>query len=129
MSMEKQIENETVSTTDIYSNIVLSVILCLLTFGIYYLIWNANQMYKLNLMLGRQEFHFWLWFFMTLLTLGLFHIYYQYKMSSAIVELQRAKGKSVSENLPLISVILTVFGISSIVTDAIQQYEINKIAA
>jgi len=120
-------ENSPLSKTGVYSNIVLSVILYLLTCGIYYFFWNAHQMKCLNFLLKREEFSFWLWLLLTIVTCGLFHIYYQYKMSSTLVELQVAYKLEKSENLPLISILLTLFGFS-IIVDCIQQHELNKFA-
>ena len=79
-----------------------------------------------NELQGRKEFDFWLWLLLTIVTCGIYHIFYQYKMGLAIVEIQRNVGKPVFENLPIVSVIVTIFGLT-VVVDCIHQNEINKL--
>jgi hypothetical protein len=47
-------------------------------------------------------------------------------MGIGLVEIQEKFDMRVDKNLPLISLFLSIFGFS-IVVDAIQQYEINKL--
>ena len=111
-----------------YLSIPLYLILTLLTFGIFNLYWNYLQMQACNGLLNRVEFRFGYWILFTLLTCGIYHIFYQYKMGTAIVELQRNYGAAVFDALPVISVIVTVLGLS-IVVDCIHQHEINKLVS
>ncbi|MBW1763587.1 MAG: DUF4234 domain-containing protein [Deltaproteobacteria bacterium] len=108
-------------------NIPLYLLLTIVTLGIFNLYWNYRQMKACNDMLKRDAFIFWLWFLLCLLTFGLWHIYYQYKMGSAIVEIQEIKNIRTFDNLPLLSTLLTIFGLT-IITDCIHQNEINKLA-
>jgi len=107
------------------SNIALDVILTIITCSIYWFFWQARQIRALNYMLKEQRFNFVLWFFVSILTCFLFNIYYEYIMAKAIVEIQKREGMPPSNDLPVISLILSLFGLH-VVTDAIQQYEINK---
>jgi len=107
------------------SNIALDVILSVITCGIYWFFWQARQMRAINHLLGQERYSFWLWFFLTLITCGLYHIYYEYYMAQGIVEAQDSRGYLRSKDLPVLSLILTIIGLN-IVTDAIQQNEINK---
>jgi hypothetical protein len=111
-----------------YLSIPLYLILTLVTFGIFNLYWNYRQMQACNGLLKRVEFRFGYWILFTLLTCGIYHIFYQYKMGAAIVALQRDYNKAVFDALPVISVIVTVLGLS-IVVDCIHQYEINKLVS
>jgi len=111
-----------------YLSIPLYLILTLLTCGIFNLYWNYLQMEACNSLLKRVEFRFGYWILFTLLTCGIYHIFYQYKMGAAIVELQRDYNKVVFDSLPVISVIVTVLGLS-IVVDCIHQHEINKLVS
>ena len=79
-----------------------------------------------NGLLEREEFSFWIWLFATIITCGIFHIYYEYKMGVALIEIQEKYEMRVDNYLHIISLLLTLFGLS-IVVDAIQQNEINKI--
>ncbi len=107
-------------------NISKAVILTILTCGIYNIYWQYLQMNTVNLLLGRQEFSFLRWFLLTLVTCGLYHIYHEYIFGRAISEAQTKHGVPVpGENLATISLVLSIIGLS-IVSDAIQQREINN---
>ena len=109
-------------------SIPVYLILTLLSCGLFNIYWNYRQMEACNDLLGKKEFDFWLWFLLTIVTCGIYHIFYQYKMGAAIVEIQRNKNKVVFDNLPIISVLVTIFGLTVIV-DCIHQSEINKIVS
>jgi hypothetical protein len=111
-----------------YLSIPLYLILTLVTFGIFNLYWNYLQMQACNSLLKRVEFRFGYWILFTLLTCGIYHIFYQYKMGAALVELQRNYNAVAFDALPVISVIVTVLGLS-IVVDCIHQHEINKLVS
>jgi predicted RNA-binding Zn-ribbon protein involved in translation (DUF1610 family) len=107
------------------SNIALDIILSIITCGIYWFFWQARQMRALNHLLKEQRFSFLLWFLVSIITCFLFNIYYEYIMAKAVVEIQTKQGKAPSNDLPVLSLILSIFGLH-IITDAIQQHEINK---
>jgi len=108
-------------------NILVCFIFTLITFGIYLLFWNAHQMRVLNALLKRDEFSFWSWFFLCIVTFGFYHLYYQYKMGSRLLEVYKIYGKQpMTEHLPLISFLVTLFG-GTVFTDSIHQYEINRL--
>jgi hypothetical protein len=108
------------------ANIPLFLLLTLVTAGVFNLFWNYRQMQACNAMLGRREFSWLRWIVLSILTLLLYHIYYQYKMGAAIVEIQRNYEEPVFEELPLVSLLATIFGFS-IAADCIHQYELNKL--
>ncbi|MFO7900583.1 MAG: DUF4234 domain-containing protein [Planctomycetota bacterium] len=108
-------------------SIPLYIILTLVTCGIFNLYWNYRQMLACNDLVGRREFKWLTWFLLSLVTCGIYHIYYQYKMGSVIVEIQRKQGAKPQENLPVIGIILTIFGLSFVV-DIIHQSHINRLA-
>jgi len=107
-------------------NIAAYVIFTLLTCGLFNLYWNYRQMKACNELLGREEFSFWTWLLLSMITCGIYHIFYQYKMGRAIGEIQHIRGLHVFENLPILSVIITIIGLSFVV-DCIHQNEVNKI--
>ena len=115
------------------SNIAMDVILTLITCGIYYFFWQARQFRAVNYLLGQQRYSFWLWFFLTLITCGLYNIYYEYYLAQGLVEAQEKLGRQKYKDLPVLSLIITLISFLStvvflnIVTDAIQQNEINKL--
>ncbi|RUM89712.1 MAG: hypothetical protein DSZ24_00520 [Thermodesulfatator sp.] len=107
--------------------IASSIVLTLLTCGIYNFFWQNHQIKTINLLLGRNVLSFWRWFFLTLITCGLYHIYHEYLTGKYIVEIQSKIGKyPLSNNLPLIALILSILGLPFI-TDAIEQKELNEI--
>jgi Domain of unknown function (DUF4234) len=101
-------------------SIALSILLTLVTCGLYNLYWQYRQMQSVNDLLERDEYSFWPWLLLTLLTCGLYHIYHEYRMSEDIA---RSTGRDPKSNRR-IAVVLSVFGLS-IVVDAIQQSHIN----
>jgi hypothetical protein len=125
-SYEEELEAR-LDERDWSANIPLFLILTLLTGGIFNLFWNWRQMQACNAMLGRREFSWLRWVVLSLLTFLLYHLYYQYKMGAAIVEIQRRYEEPVFEDLPLVSLLATIFGFS-VAADCIHQYEINKLA-
>ena len=82
-------------------------------------------METLNSWLHRKDYSFWLWFFLSILTCGIFAIYYEYKMANGINEIQENNGWRVLNSLAVICILVSIlgFGIASL---AIQQAEINK---
>ena len=108
-------------------DIALSIILTLLTCGIYNLFWQKHQMKTVNLLLEKEVLSFWKWLFLTIITCGLYHIYYEYLMGKYIVEIQHKVNKlPYTSNLFTIALILSALGLS-IVVDAIEQRELNEI--
>lgn len=107
-------------------NTGLSLLLTLVTCGIYNLYWNYMQMEICNRLLGREEFGFLRWIILSILTCGIYHLIYQYKMGSAITEIQFKNNLHVTKDLPMLSLLAAIFGFS-ILADCIHQVEINKI--
>ncbi|MCY4403684.1 MAG: DUF4234 domain-containing protein [Candidatus Poribacteria bacterium] len=109
----------------ITQNIGLSVILSILTFGIYFLYWQYKQMKILNSWLGKDEYFFWRWFFLCIITCGIYEVFEEYKMSQSINWVEQKYNIDVHRNLPITAVLLTLIGLG-IVTTAIQQHYINN---
>lgn len=107
-------------------SILAGVILTIITCGIYGLYWQYKQMDTLNVWLGRNDYSFWLWLILSILTCGIFGIYYEYKMACGINEIQNNNDILHDHNLPIICVLLAIFGVG-IASLAIQQYQINRL--
>jgi len=112
--------------SDFLGNVPIQLVLTILTCGLFNFYWNYRQMQACNQMLVRKEFQFGIWLLLTILTCGIYHLFYQYKMGMALVELQRIRQQPVFENLPVLSLLVSIFGLS-IGIDAIHQLEINKL--
>lgn len=103
------------------------IILTLLTCGIYNLIWQYRQIQTLNALLEKEEFSFSKWFLLSILTCGIYHLYHEYLMAKAIYEVQEKYNLKIkTPNLPTLSLILSIFGLT-IIVDAIEQKELNII--
>lgn len=107
-------------------SIVWAIILTMITCGIYGIFWNKGQMSSVNDMLGEERFGFWSWLLLTIVTFGIYHLYHEYTFAKAINDVQREREEEVNDSLALISLLLSVVGLV-IVTDAIQQNEINDL--
>lgn len=105
-------------------NIAAGVILTLITCGLYGLFWQYKQMETLNAWLGRPRFDFWTWLLLSLITCGLYAIYYEYKMAQGINDVQHARGMRVQNDLGVLCVLLSAFGLW-IVSLAVQQSAID----
>ncbi|MGQ0794300.1 MAG: DUF4234 domain-containing protein [Deltaproteobacteria bacterium] len=100
------------------------IILTIITLGIFNLYWQYRQMKFVNLLAGEKKFSFPWWLFLTIITFGIYHIYHEYVVGREIASLQDKLGIPRNSDLAIISVLLSIFGLT-IVTDAIQQREIN----
>ena len=108
------------------SNIAKDIIVTILTCGLYNLFWKYRQMQIPTFIEGEERFSCLKWFIFIILTCGLYNFYHEYLMGCEIVILQEKCGVSRNEGLPAISIILCVIALG-IITDAIQQKEINMI--
>ena len=106
-------------------NIVSGILLSIITCGIYSLYWQYKQMDTLNAWLGRDDYSFILWLLLSILTCGIFGLYYEYKMATGINEIQTNRGMYADTSLPIICVLLALFGVG-IASIAIQQHHINR---
>lgn len=102
-------------------SIALDLILTILLCGLFNLYVQYRQMVAVNAMLRQEKYSFLIWFFLTLITCGLYHIYHEYRKSSDIAGVMG----DMNSNEPIISIILTCFGLH-IIADAIQQSKINQ---
>ncbi len=102
-------------------NIPLDIILSIFTCFIYNIYVQYRQMRALNSMLNQEKYNFLTWLLLTIITCGLYHVYHEYRKSEDIA---RVNGKTHS-NDGVVALVLTIFGLS-LVTDAIQQSEINR---
>ena len=112
--------------SDAVRSIVSGIVLTLVTCGIYGLYWHYKQMETLNAWLGRDEFSFGAWFFLSFCTFGIYAIYYEYKMATGINEVRANNDMYVESSLPVVCVLLAIVTFD-IVSIAIQQSWINKI--
>ena len=97
--------------------------------GVFVIIFFIIQLYLhceyQNILLDREEFSFGKWFGFAIITCGLYHIYHEYIFGQGIDEAQQKHNVPIkADNLPVLSIVLAIFGLS-LISDAIQQKEIN----
>lgn len=107
-------------------SIVLGILLTLITCSIYGLYWQYKQMATLNAWLGKNEYSFWLWLLLSLITCGIYGIYYEYKMANGINSVQADNNLAFDSNLPVICVLLAIFGFG-VASLAVQQHQIHRL--
>lgn len=114
-----------ISRQEAVRSIVSAVLLSIVTCGIYGFYWQYMQFKTINAWLGREELNFGMYILLTFLTCGLWAIYYEHKFATAMVEVQRTRGMPVKEDLPMMALLLAIFGLAW-VTWCIEQQEINR---
>ena len=103
----------------------MAVVLTLVTCGIYGLYWQYQQFRIVNGWLGRHEHDFVRYLVLSVITCGIYAIYYEYKFALSINEVQRSRGFRVDDSLPVLAVVLALFG-AGVVTWCLEQGEINR---
>ena len=106
-------------------SIGIGILLSIITCGFYGLYWQYKQMQIINAWLGSDRFSFWRWFLLSMITCGIYEVYEEYKMGEAINTIQRTNNFLVTSHLPIICLLLTLFGMG-LITTAIQQHHINN---
>ena len=103
-------------------NIALDLILTILLCGLWNLAVQISQVKTLNYLLKTERYSFWKIYILSLLTCGIYFIYFEYKKAE---EISALTGKD-SDSDPILAVVLSIFGLS-IVFDAIAQSKLNSI--
>lgn len=106
-------------------DIGMSIVLTIVTCGIYGLYWQYQQFRTINAWLGRNELGFGMYLLLSIVTCGIYALYHEYKVAQALCEVQRMRGMKVNDDLPMIALALGLFGFS-IVTWAMEQQEVNR---
>jgi hypothetical protein len=117
--------SEPISRAEAVRGIAMALVLTIVTCGIYGMYWQYMQFKTINAWLGREELNYLMYFLLVIVTCGIFFIYYEYKFAVAMQEVQRSRGMVVNENLPMLALVLAIFGLAP-VTWCLEQQEINK---
>lgn len=107
-------------------NIVTSIILSIITCGIYAIIWFITITDDMRYASGDQTLEGGKAFLFTLLTCGIYGYYWAYKMGKAQAQAQANRGMIVSDN-SVLYIILQLFGLG-IISYCIIQSELNKMS-
>lgn len=109
-------------------DIAITIILSIVTCGIYALVWLARMNDDINKLSNRQdELSGGVVAILSLVTGGLFAIYWAYKAGEKLNEAKSMRGIPTDSNAGIIYLLLSVFGLG-IVTYALIQSELNKFA-
>jgi hypothetical protein len=106
-------------------DIALSVILTLITCGIYGLIWVYRIGNDLRNSLGGDDPRPGVDLLLFILTCGLWGVYLSYKYPSLINDLKR-RAHLPKSDLPIASVVLSIFGLG-LISLALVQNDLNKV--
>ena len=104
-------------------NVALDLVLTILLCGLWNMVVQYEQINTLNAMYREEKYSFWKMYLFTILTCGLYLIYYEYKKATDFVHFTKPGEEDGSEGL--IAVVLTIFGLNFIY-DAILQSKINE---
>ncbi|MGM9566832.1 MAG: DUF4234 domain-containing protein [Clostridia bacterium] len=105
--------------------IVLFIVLCIVTFGIYVFIWIYRVSEYLGKVLGREQFSPGVEVVLCLFV-PFYIIYWVYKQSKGLDEAHRMRGNYGNTDLSIVSLLLTIFGLG-IVAYALMQDQVNKL--
>ena len=106
-------------------NIVVSIILSIVTCGIYGIIWMIKLNDELNALANKQgATSGGMVFLLTLITCGIYGWFWFYKMGENVDAIKNSRGEA-SSNSPIIYLVLGLFGLG-IVNYCLMQDTINK---
>ena len=109
-------------------DIAVSIILTIVTCGIYGIIWFISITDEVKRASGDTEFVSGpVAFLLSLVTCGIFEIYWAYKMGELMKKAEEKNGMPIKENA-ILYLILHLFGLG-IVTYALIQSELNEVAS
>lgn len=104
--------------------IAISIILTLVTCGIYGVYWFIVMTDDVNKVSGNNKTSGGMAFLFTLLTCGIYFFYWNYKMGKQLYEAGKNSGKDISDN-SIIYLVLSLFGFS-IVNYCLIQNDLNS---
>lgn len=107
-------------------NLVVSIILALVTCGIYSIYWFIVMTDEINKVSGEEDTSGVMAFLFTLLTCGIYGFFWYYKMAKKLHAAGQRYGKDISDN-SILYIVLGLFGLG-IVNYALMQNDLNKFA-
>ena len=119
---ENKVVNSGIKRRDIAITIILSIVTC----GIYAIYWFIMMTEDVNTLTDDHKTSGGLAFVLTLVTCGIYGYFWAYSMGKRIYTYQQAKGEVASDN-SVLYLVLQIFGLG-IVTSALIQSELNKYA-
>lgn len=108
-------------------NLAVSIILTIVTCGIYGIVWYISMTDDVGTVSGDQNMSGGKAFLFTLLTCGIYSFIWSYNVGKDLNEAQLKAGKPATDN-SILYLILSLFGLG-IVVYALVQNELNKFAS
>ena len=105
-------------------NVALDLVLTLLLCGLWNLVVQYEQIKTLNIILKEERYNIWKLSIFTILTCGIYFIYFEYRKSVDFAAIKNPGQTDDSD--AVIAVILSIFGLNWIY-DAILQTKINEL--
>jgi hypothetical protein len=112
-------------------DVVVTVLLMLVTCGLYWLYWNYQTTNELKALTGKEDINPGLELLLSLVTCGLFGVYTEYRNAQLITEQMRARGRPHEDKSTLILILnLAAYfvGLTWVVASAFLQQELNALA-
>lgn len=106
-------------------DIAVSIVLAVVTCGIYGLVWHYRMMREIAADLGRTDINPGVEILLIFLTCGIYGMYLCYKYPKLVNEMQARRGLPVND-ISVMTLLLAVFGLP-IVSHALMQSELNNI--
>jgi hypothetical protein len=121
--MEREIFKEefTMQKRSIGLSIVLSIVTC----GIYGIYWFVVLTNEVNAASGKQDVSGGVAVLLDIVTCGIYGIYWSYKMGEKIQTIKANRNMPADSNLPILYLILSIVGLQ-LVTWALIQNELNQ---
>ncbi len=104
----------------------VGIVLSLITLGIYGLYWRGKQIATLNAWLKKKEHSFFAWFFLLIITAGIYGFYREYQMANSINTIQANNGLVTDASLPTSCMLGMLLGFG-VLPLAIRQHQINRL--
>lgn len=108
-------------------SIIVSIILCIVTCGLYGLYWMAQLNDGINALSHRQGSSGGMVVLLSIITCGIYMLYWLYQMGKAVEEIHM-KNNAMCGSAQIVYLLLGIFGFS-IVSFALMQDEINQTCA
>jgi hypothetical protein len=101
-------------------NVALDLVLTILLCGLWNAVVQMSHCKTLNYLLKEEKYSFWKMYLFSILTCGIYFIYYEYQKANDFMKLTKSNDSSD----PVLAVVLSLFGLN-FVYDAILQTKIN----
>ena len=102
-------------------NLVTNVILSIVTCGIYLIVWYFQLGADIQALRGDDKPNTLRDFLLTIVTCGIWGLFVAYQWPIWMAEALRTRGRHVDPNLPVLSLVLTLFGMNIVALVLMQQ--------